>query len=479
MVTSRPPDIILLILDTVRQSEAPGGADPVPGLPALERVVRESVSFAHAFAPAPWTVPSHVSLLTGLAPWEHGLHARGRTRLGADVPTIASELRPLGYRSVSLSSNPYLGDGYGISDGFDEAYWGGWHEPFLRGLPLKPRSRGGAAGRASPAGLSARQLTDSLATAVQRHPAGWDGLLRVGRRLPSGDVPEGAVSGWIEPTLEAFLARQSEDRPLFSLVNLMDAHEPYIGVPGVPTGFGTPRQDRAAWVRGHWSPDPRELTELRQAYRMTYHVLDRRLARLEALYRSHQRWENAVVIVTSDHGQAFGEHGILYHGLRTDESLLRVPLMVRWPGGLDAGRVRPERVSLSSVHGLALDAAYQRAPPWDPDGRAPGPLAPIPTAIADGLLTAPGPAIPAARRRELDRTFVAAYEGTRKVTFEVGTGQWTESDLERDPLEETPTTGDAAVPSDGLRRHLAAVARSAFGTGSSGVAERLASWGYV
>ena len=312
MVTSRPPDIILLILDTVRQSEAPGGADPVPGLPALERVVRESVSFAHAFAPAPWTVPSHVSLLTGLAPWEHGLHARGRTRLGADVPTIASELRPLGYRSVSLSSNPYLGDGYGISDGFDEAYWGGWHEPFLRGLPLKPRSRGGAAGRASPAGLSARQLTDSLATAVQRHPAGWDGLLRVGRRLPSGDVPEGAVSGWIEPTLEAFLARQSEDRPLFSLVNLMDAHEPYIGVPGVPTGFGTPRQDRAAWVRGHWSPDPRELTELRQAYRMTYHVLDRRLARLEALYRSHQRWENAVVIVTSDHGQAFGEHGILY-----------------------------------------------------------------------------------------------------------------------------------------------------------------------
>lgn len=479
MVSGRAPDIVLLILDTVRHSDAPGGASPVAGLPTLERLLRGSVSFPHAFAPAPWTVPSHASLLTGLAPWEHGLHARGRSRLAPDVPTIPAQLRPLGYRSVSLSSNPYLGSSYGLTDGFDEAYWGGWQEPFLRGIPLRPRARGEAARRASLAGLSARQLTDSLATAVQRHPSAWDQLLRLAQHyLPPG-TPEGAVSGWIEPTLNSVLDHVPADRPMFSLINLMDAHEPYIGVPGVDEGLGTPRQDRAAWVRGHWSPGPRELAALHGAYRETYRVLDQRLARLEATFRSHGRWDDAVVILTSDHGQAFGEHGILYHGLRPDEALLRVPLMVRWPDGTDAGRTFSQRVSLAAIHDLALDAAAGRAPPWDPDVRPPEPVSRIPTAIADGLLTAPGPAIPDARRRELDRTFVAAYDGPRKVTFEVGAGAWTEFDLERDPMERTPLGGDRGSPPEPLRRHLTAVARDAFGTRSSGVAERLASWGYL
>ncbi len=475
MTDLRPPDIVVVVLDTVRRSEAPGGDDAVPGLPFLERMQRESVSFSAAFAPAPWTVPSHASLLTGLSPWQHGVHARGRPMLPPEVPTIPSELRSLGYRSVSLSSNPYLGNAHGLTEGFDEAYWGGWHEPFLRGLPVRPHARGDAARRGSTAGLSVRQLTDSLATAVQRHPGAWRTILRARRGLSDGEVPEGAVSAWIEPTLDAFLARQSADRPLFALVNLMDAHEPYIGVPGGGGGLRSPRQDRASWVRGRWDPTERELGALRNAYRRTYHLLDERLTRLEAVFRAHRRWDDAVVVVTSDHGQAFGEHGILYHGLRPDETLLHVPLMVRWPEGADAGRSRAGRISLGAVHDLALAAARGESPPWERDaGRVP---APIPTAIADGLLTAPGPSIPEARRQALDRTFVAAYHGPLKVTLDVGRGEWTEFDLDEDPLELSPKA--ASAEGLDLRPHLTTVAREAFGAPRPDVAERLASWGYV
>jgi arylsulfatase A-like enzyme len=478
-LTQRPPDIVILVLDTVRQAESPGGSAAIRGLPTLERLLRESVAFPQAFAPAPWTVPSHASLLTGLAPWQHGMHARGHTRLASTLPTIPSELRPLGYRSVCLSSNPYLGSSYGLTDEFDEAFWGGWHEPFLRGLSTRPQTRPDASARASTFGLSFRQLTDAMANEFQRHPGGWDRLLRVARRVGPGETVDGSVSGWIEPALDGFLARQPRDRPILSLINLMDAHEPYIGVPGVDGGFRTPRQDRAGWVRGTWEPDPRDLAGLREAYERTYPILDQRVSRIAEAFRSHDRWENSVVIVTSDHGQAFGEHGILYHGLRTDEPLLRVPLMVRWPGGADAGRVRAERVSIAAIHDLALDAAAHRAPPWDPDGRGPRPPSGIPTAIADGLLTAPGRQIPESRRRLLDRTFVAAYDGSRKVTLDVQSGRRTEHDLDRDPLERAPGVEAASNPSDRLQRHLENVAREAFGGGSPGVADRLASWGYL
>ncbi len=481
MGNARPPDIIVVILDTVRQSDCPGGSDPVPGLPTLEGLVRESVSFSHAFAPAPWTVPSHASLLTGRAPWEHGMHARGVTRLPAGSPTIPSELRPWGYRSVCLSANPYLGRSYGLTDGFDESYWGGWHEPFLRGLRLHPRYHGGSAARSSLAGLAAQQLTNSFANAIQRHPMAWDSAIRWARNLRSEGVPEGAVAGWIEPVLESFLAKQPADRPVFALVNIHDAHQPYNGLPRDAGGFPSPRQDRGSWVRGAWSPTAPELAELRNAYRSTYPILDDRIGRIADLLRTRGRWENSVVIVTSDHGQSFGEHGVLYHGLRTDETLLRVPLVVRWPGGFGAGQVSPARVSIAAIHDLALAAASGRAPPWDPSLSSPGPsVGPIPTAIADGLLTPPGQLIPPARRAMLDRTFVAAYDGARKVTLDVNSGQLTEFDLERDPMERAPV--DDPDPADGhdLRRHLRTVARETFGTTlTGGVAERLASWGYL
>src|SRR5579871_6582035 len=206
--------------------------------------------------------------------------------------------------------------------------------------------------------------------------------------VPSSPDPGGAIlPGGPEPPAPA---RHPD-------VGLMDAHEPYIGVPGGGGGFWSPRQDRASWVRGRWDPTERELGALRNAYRRTYHLLDERLTRLEAVFRAHRRWDDAVVVVTSDHGQAFGEHGILYHGLRPDETLVHVPLMVRWPEGADAGRSRAGRISLAAVHDLAFAAARGESPPWERDaGRVP---APIPTAIADGLLTAPGPSIPEARRQ--------------------------------------------------------------------------------
>ncbi|MCI4351653.1 MAG: sulfatase-like hydrolase/transferase, partial [Thermoplasmata archaeon] len=68
-------------MDCVRARDFPGGPEPVTGMPTVEALAKESVQFPRAVSPAPWTIPSHASLFTGLYPWEHGVTMVGEVAL--------------------------------------------------------------------------------------------------------------------------------------------------------------------------------------------------------------------------------------------------------------------------------------------------------------------------------------------------------------------------------------------------------------
>src|ERR1700693_5078851 len=104
----RRPDLLVVVMDCVRASDFPGGTSPVPGMPTAEKLVRESIRFPRAISVAPWTIPSHASLFTGLYPWENGVHMLRELRLDPSVPTLAGMLAKAGYSTFSLSSNGFI-----------------------------------------------------------------------------------------------------------------------------------------------------------------------------------------------------------------------------------------------------------------------------------------------------------------------------------------------------------------------------------
>lgn len=497
----RPPNLLVIVMDTVRQSDFPGGRDGVGGMPAVEALRRESVLYPQAVAPAPWTVPSHASLLTGMYPWEHGAHGHSDIRLAPTVPQLPELLRPLGYRSALLASNFLVGPETGLGIGADLACWGEWWEGYLRGYghPFPPHQRV-ASDPVDPPPARPREggiwsLVRTASPIAHRYPGTLDlagRLLRGLRPNPPG-TGEG-VSPWIEPTLDRWLRSVPSESPVFVLVNLLDAHEPYFPPEGNGTTlaewlrYAVVPQDRTGWLSGHWDPEPRSMEVLWKLYRSSIRSMDSRIRSMLRSFEETGRWENTLCVLTSDHGQAFGDHDLFYHMLRVDESEVRIPLWVRYPGGERGGVSARGWASLVDVAPTALRAAgaagspSEGAYPLDAliDGERPRPV----LSAADGILWDPmARGVSSERRKQFDRPWVAAYAGEWKLTLDVQAGKAQAYRILEDPGEAQPL---AIEDRPGLLPLLEAaqVAGRQLRHGSGHalrpeIEERLRSWGYL
>lgn len=108
------PNVILITLDTTR-ADAVGG----PATPNINAVAARGIRYARAYAPAPLTLPSHASLLTGVDPPAHGVHANGTEALPASIPTLATILKSAGYTTAAFVSSRVLDRRFGMGRGFD------------------------------------------------------------------------------------------------------------------------------------------------------------------------------------------------------------------------------------------------------------------------------------------------------------------------------------------------------------------------
>jgi arylsulfatase A-like enzyme len=493
----RAPDVLVIVMDCVRASDFPGGAEPVV-MPFVEHLRRQSVSFPNAVSVAPWTLPSHASLFTGLYPWEHGCHGKASLTLDPRFPRLAETLRGAGYRSLSLSANPIISPFYRLVDGFDLAEWGEWWEQVQR-LKSKPSHLYDAAvgGHAPEVPVLSRRdragrMVKTILTRVPSVLSLGDSVLR--HSLDPARHWVGNMNPWIEPELSSWLSRQPTDQPTFCFVNLLDAHEPYILDPMAATSWGEwwrhmrIPQDVLALLAGPHPPSREDLRRLHDLYRKAIGDLDARIARIVEAYRQAGRWDRTLLLLTSDHGQAFGEHGMIWHGVRTDEEMLRVPLILRlpddefagstakgWSSPLDTVPTVIEAAGISPagpVSGLSLRVVI--------DAERPRPL----LSAGDGTewnqpfmekLTP-------RRRSELNLFSIAAYLGTTKLVvdattnavraYDLSSGQLmelAESELERDELRDMVQQAREAAD---------ALINSTVASTSHEVDERLRSWGY-
>lgn len=501
----RPPDVLIVVLDCLRW-DAPFKEGPIRAdMPNLARLESEATTYSNAIAPSHWTVPSHASILTGLEPWEHRTFRGSTLQLPPDVTTYAERFRREGFRTVCLSANPFISPLTGLSRGFEEAAWGQFSDCFRR---FQPNSM--PVGRTS--GLQSRlnmpvgwtdegipgPLRDYLRRMSTRFPLPWEIYLQA-NRMSGGwsrrhQIP--AVSEWIERELSQFLSNISPNEPVFAVVNLLDAHEPYFGVlsngggpdPDWLWAYSGPL-DKSDWREGRYPPTPRDIARITRLYRAASEILDRRLGKVISAFNSGRDPSRVDLVVVGDHGQSLGERGELYHVRGTNFSTLRVPLIVRASDSCRPSR-HDSRVSVTQTVRLLAKESMGVATVLRASGKEGGPL--FDSAVSEPLIPALVDSPPTSRTspgRELNKVHVhntgqsiLVFQGDRCLSLEVSSGRLTRNFADAETAGE-PTSLEELSPQERMMYHAAEGIRSQMvhllAQGRSDIEERrLASWGY-
>ncbi|MCA9728504.1 MAG: sulfatase [Candidatus Eisenbacteria bacterium] len=302
----RPPNVVILVLDTVRADAI--GASGVGGslTPNLDRIASEGMVFSHAYSPAPWTVPAHGSLFTGQYPHRHGA-IHGRYVLDASEVTLAEILRDHGYRTAGFTCNGWLHAQSGMEQGF-QTYQEVYKD--ARGEPDK------------------------------------------GGRLATERV-------------QRFLKeRAGTTEPFFLFVNYFEAHLPYRPPPAVQARVGLTPAARArsiedaeqVVVRGSIS-DP-EQADGRALYLAEVAYLDDQVGAVRTALEDAGLLDETLLIVLADHGELLGEHGLTGHEFALFEELLHIPMLMRFPAKIAAGTVMSDPVCTIDVMPTILDLLH-------------------------------------------------------------------------------------------------------------------------
>jgi len=345
---STAQNVLLIVLDTVRAdglSLYGYGRDTSPN---LDRLARGGVRFDQANATASWTLPSHGSMFTGR--WPHELSAGGYSPLDATYPTLAEALRARGYVTGGFVANSNFGHAdYGLARGFLH----------YEDIPVSPVE----ILRSTRMGERILKIID-----VGRYKLSallGDGLLvRV-----FGDDPRASLmgdrrkdaAGINHDALKWLSAHRG--RPFFVFLNYCDTHDPYIPPRGYDRHFGlkpSSPSERALtrdWVNlDNAQRTPPDVKLMRDGYDDCMAYLDDQLGRLFNELEATGLLQNTLVLITSDHGEHFGEHaGIFIHGKTLYSQEIRVPLVVIDPGRVPSSKVISAPVSLRDLPATVLD----------------------------------------------------------------------------------------------------------------------------
>lgn len=302
------PNVVLVVLDTYRADALSSYGNPVPTTPRFDALAREGIRFQSAFSTDFWTLPAHASLFTSRYPSGHG--ATSETNLlPSRVETLAEALQRTGYRTGAFVSNPWVSAERGFSQGFDtfEETW---------------RKRPG---------------------------------------VPFED------EGGIQLSREWMAARVARREPFLAFLNLNDAHMPYTPDTQVlhslhPGPRSVDRRRHLQTIASMWlhlaGAEPLDQTDfemLRELYEGEMAMTDALLGELIENLRELGILDETLVVVTADHGENIGDHGMIDHMLSFYDTTIRVPLMLRYPPRIQPGQVNEELVSLVDVAPTILD----------------------------------------------------------------------------------------------------------------------------
>ncbi len=331
--SANAPNVLLIVLDTVRADHLSAYGYSRDTSPELVRLARRGVRFEHAYATAPWTLPSHSSLLTGR--WPHELATSRGKPLETNVLTLAESLAARGYVTGGIVANHYFcSRDHGLSRGFA-------HYEDFEVSPLSLLGSSGMGWLIVQASAKAQaKLVDWIDDASPCYdPLGF-------RRKSAARVNRNALR-WLS---------QISNRPFFLFLNYFDVHDPYLLPHGARNRVGlSPTTEAEVRLLRDWATldkskvSSRGITLARDSYDACVAYLDQQLGRLIDALDRRKLLDNTIVIVTSDHGEHLGEHGLFGHALSVYEPEARVPLLLFYPPVVPQGRIIMDPVSLRDI----------------------------------------------------------------------------------------------------------------------------------
>jgi arylsulfatase A-like enzyme len=315
-------NVLVIVVDTLRADHLSAYGYARPTSPNLARLAAGGVLFEDAISTSSWTLPVHATLLTGLLPHEHKVD-QATSYFGWGYPTIGEELIARGYRTAAFSANTELfsrrrGLWRGFihfEDAFENAastfvqcFYGEKIEKLLYRLRLK------------------RDLVG---------------------RLRASDINRHALR-WID----------SDRRPFFVVLNYMDVHDPYLPPEPYLHRYSSMKHPGGR-ASEHWEwfehLSPAEIQGAVDAYDGAINYVDDQLAELMRQLESRGLDKDTLVVVTSDHGESFNEHGFMNHGNALYRELIHVPLIVWEPSRVPAARRVARPVSEADVPATILE----------------------------------------------------------------------------------------------------------------------------
>ncbi len=313
------PNVLFIVLDTVRADHLSLHGYERDTTPHLARWAKRGIRFDRAIAPSPWTLPSHATMFTGRWPFEH--RAGLERPLNDADPTLAESLAEQGYATAGFIANTaYCTAESGIARGFaryedhDRSPLALIRETALGDRVLRPLFT----------------ATERVAGALEDP----DSLARGGgKATKDADRIHADFLAWLDE-------QRTVDRPFFAFLNVFDAHHPYL-LPDesvAPCRFGHRPEARDDYLMLHrwWSIDKQALPEdrvtlARDAYDDCLAYIDDSLNRLFNDLQNRGVLDRTLVIVTSDHGELFGENGVFGHGASLYQGEIHVPLVILPP----------------------------------------------------------------------------------------------------------------------------------------------------
>jgi arylsulfatase A-like enzyme/uncharacterized membrane protein (GlpM family) len=328
------PDVLLIVVDTLRADHLSSYGYSRRTSPTIDALAAEGVLFENSFATSSYTLPSHASMLTGQYPRVHQIE--WDTSHDPPPPTgenLPQVLQSLGYRTGAFSANTfYFTREHGFGRGFLH------FDDFFHSLE----------------DMAWRTAYGAIATRLVRHRLGLEDL--PGRKLAT-DVNEETLR-WI---------RKDGRRPFFAMLNYMDAHEPYLPPQPYRNQFSaTPNPGGLLNSKWHIPKTltPGQLQSEIDAYDGGIAYVDAEVSRLLAGIRSMTRSRPLMVIVTSDHGEEFGEHGGFLHQKHLYREVIQVPLIIWEPGRVPKGRRVSQPVSNGALPATIMSLLGSEAVPF-------------------------------------------------------------------------------------------------------------------
>lgn len=388
------PNVLILMVDALRADRLGVNGYPLPTTPHIDELASEGINFRRAFSHSTWTKPSIATLFTSVYPSQHGLDqvalaghdGMGSEILAADLTTLAERFQAAGYRTAAVINQVHITARFGFDQGFE--FFDEW------------RGMGGP---------------------------------RLNRKF-----------------LRWQKARDTPGRPFFAYIHYLDAHWPYthrdwkrspsfgsVTLSREPPDNG--RQSIRDWAARLELPGDLEALETRYDHEVAY--TDRAIGELVHGLKDLGLYEDTIIVVTADHGEAFLEHGELLHGHAPYEEMIRIPLVIRLPARL-RGRVRSMAVpvglidlmpTLLDLAGLEQESGAQ--------GRSFAPL------IRGQDLRS--------RLVFVETESAVAVRGGDRKLIRFADGRQQHFDLGRDPLELRPLVETCGAPCTRLETRLA------------------------